>query len=238
MKNFFGILGGMGTMASETLVREINYLTPADSDQDYLNYMVFNDAQIPDRTAYILDHTKPNPWFNLAGDVRQLNELGAQFIVMACNTAHYFLDQLKQISQMPILDMPALAVKACLKNAPRKKGLKIGILGTSGTLKTQIYQNKVQTSKNKPILPDISWQRKVMAFIYQDIKQKNLVEKKGYYRLLDYMLKTKSCDFVILGCTELSVAQKRKPYNSPQVIDAQNILAQKTVQLAKKMQNK
>jgi aspartate racemase len=61
MKNFFVILGGMGSLATESFVRLINQRTPTTSDQDYLDYLVVNHATIPDRSTYILDHSQPNP---------------------------------------------------------------------------------------------------------------------------------------------------------------------------------
>lgn len=58
MENFFSILGGMGTMATESFVRLINHRTKATKDQEYLNYVLFNHATVPDRTAYILDRSE------------------------------------------------------------------------------------------------------------------------------------------------------------------------------------
>jgi len=58
MEEMFTILGGMGTAATETFVHLIDELTPAKKDQDYLNYVVFNHAEIPDRTAYFLDNSQ------------------------------------------------------------------------------------------------------------------------------------------------------------------------------------
>ena len=60
MEHFFSIIGGMGTIATESYVRLINSRVKIKCDQDYLNYILVNDAQIPDRTAYIKDHTQPD----------------------------------------------------------------------------------------------------------------------------------------------------------------------------------
>lgn len=62
MENFFSILGGMGTMATESFVRLINHRTKATKDQEYLNYVLFNHATVPDRTAYILDRSLGNDY--------------------------------------------------------------------------------------------------------------------------------------------------------------------------------
>ena len=53
----------MGTIATESYVRLINHRVKISKDQDYLNYILVNDAQVPDRTAYIKDHSQPN-FFN------------------------------------------------------------------------------------------------------------------------------------------------------------------------------
>ena len=75
MKHFFSIIGGMGTIATESYVRLINHRVKITKDQDYLNYILVNDAQIPDRTAYIMDHSKPNFFYDLKDDVLSQSKL-------------------------------------------------------------------------------------------------------------------------------------------------------------------
>ena len=59
---FFAVLGGMGTLATESYIRLVNRATHAHCDQDYLDYIVFNDSSVPDRTAYILGESDENPF--------------------------------------------------------------------------------------------------------------------------------------------------------------------------------
>ena len=73
MENFFSILGGMGTMATESFVRLINHRTKATKDQEYLNYVLFNHATVPDRTAYILDRSEENPMPFLLDDIETVS---------------------------------------------------------------------------------------------------------------------------------------------------------------------
>lgn len=224
MKNFFGIIGGMGTEATESFIKSINRLVNAKKDQDFPNYLVFNHAKIPDRTNYILNNRKPNPFPYLIEDIYQLNALSANFVVITCNTAHYFLPGLQKIAHMPILNMPKLAVTKCKDfHQPR-----IGILATSGTLMAKIYQNAIK-NVGIPVLPDELHQRTIMKFIYDDIKHKNKVSKDKYHEIINYMLNNMNCDYIILGCTELSVAQERQPYNSSKIIDAQAVLAEAAI---------
>ncbi len=231
MKNCFGIIGGMGTMATEDFVHTVNRLTVTHRDQDYLNYVILNDAEIPDRTAYILDHNCANPLPSLEADVQLLNQLGVMFIVMTCNTAHYFIPALTALSNVPILNMPALAVTAaCRSQQPRP--LRIGILATTGTLESQLYQQLIRSNGHIPVIPNKQQQAQVMTLIYDDIKQRDFVDRVKFHGLIDQLLNAADCDAVILGCTELSVAQDAAPYDSERIIDAQYELARATVQRA------
>ena len=66
---FFAVLGGMGTLATESFIRLVNRAVPTHTDQDFLDYVVFNDASVPDRTAFILGRSDDDPFPVLADDV-------------------------------------------------------------------------------------------------------------------------------------------------------------------------
>lgn len=227
MKNDFGVIGGMGTAATETFIQTVNQLTAAQQDQDYLDYIVFNHASIPDRTTYIFDTTQPDPLPALKADVAQLNLLGVRFIVMTCNTAHYFLSELQKDSPVPIFSMPQIAVQACQSST--NKPLRVGIMATTGTIKANIYQTPLQVQHLTPVIPDDRQQAQIMTLIYQDIKANHHVDGAKFHTLLSYFFETKHCDKVILGCTELSVAQTAAPDRHLGVVDAQHELARYVV---------
>ena len=71
----------MGTLATESYIRLVNRATNAHCDQDYLDYIVFNDSSVPDRTAYILGESDENPFPVLADDIEKATAMGASFIV-------------------------------------------------------------------------------------------------------------------------------------------------------------
>ena len=54
MKEYLGILGGMGPMASALFYKMITEKTAAEKDQDHINIVLLSDAETPDRTAAIL----------------------------------------------------------------------------------------------------------------------------------------------------------------------------------------
>lgn len=226
MENFFSILGGMGTMATESFVRLINHRTKASKDQEYLNYVLFNHATVPDRTAYILDREQESPMPYLLDDVEKQNLLKPNFIVLTCNTAHYFFDELQAATEIPILHMPREAAHELVRQNTTGK---VAILGTEGSMKAGIYEKEVRQLGFEAVIPDAQLQAKINHLIYHDIKESDYLNKELYYEILAEAVARFDCEKIILGCTELSLMQEYVGENEYPVIDAQSILADQTI---------
>jgi len=235
MKHFFSIIGGMGTIATESYVRLINHRVKIARDQDYLNYILVNDAQVPDRTAYIKDHSKPNFFYDLKDDVEGQDKLGTDFMVMPCNTAHYFYDDLAALTDKPFLHMMRIAVHNFTDNYPDEK--KIGLIATEGSIYDHLYADEIKRVGRKVELGGPEIQPMVNELIYSDIKEKGTVDHDLYHKILKTMHDKYGCNVILLGCTELSLAQEKAPDHPYHVIDPQSILADVSIELALKIRN-
>jgi len=129
MNNFFAILGGMGTLATESFIHSLNKKTPSSKDQDYLNYVVVNHATIPDRTEFIKDSQAADPRPYLLKDIQDFAQLKPNFFVLTCNTAHYFFDELQASTTIPLLHMPKIATNSLNTRYHIKKNSTIFFLG-------------------------------------------------------------------------------------------------------------
>lgn len=235
MRDFFTILGGMGTMATESFVRQLNKRTPTHADQDYLNYILYNHATVPDRTAYILDRTKPNPVPVLQEDIRQQNILQPSFIVLTCNTAHYFFEELQKETKIPLLHMPKEAVKQI--KADQVTG-KVAFLGTEGSVKAGVYERELINQEIDYLIPDKNLQAKINHLIYHDIKENDYINMDLFFEILADT-KTLGCEAVILGCTELSLVAEYITQEHDYIIyDAQSILVDRTIERALALREK
>ncbi|MCI1901624.1 MAG: amino acid racemase [Bifidobacteriaceae bacterium] len=233
MKNFFAVLGGMGSIATESYIRLVNENTHASNDQEYLDYVIFNHSSVPDRTAYIFDRSKPDPLTPLNDDIAQITAMGASFIVLICNTAHYFYDQFQAQTPIPILHMPRNAVDTLEKHYPASSAPRVGFLGTEGSLRSEVYQHEIEAKGYTFVRPTDSTQKDVDYLIYHEIKERARLNKDLYMKTLETMFTQMHCDTVILGCTELSVLAEAFPDTPGPVVDAQREIALKTIELAK-----
>lgn len=233
MKNFFTILGGMGTIATESLARQLNHRIKITKDQDYLNYVLVNNAQIPDRTAYIKDHSQPNFFLNLREDVLQQAQLKPDFFIMPCNTAHYFYDDLAALTDVPFLHMMRIAVHRFVQDYPDET--KIGLIATEGSIYDHLYVDELAKVGRKAELGGPEIQPLVTELIYDNIKQKGVVDAELYHRILRKMHDEYGCEVILLGCTELSLAQEKAPDHPYNIIDPQSIIADVAIELELKI---
>ena len=222
---FFAVLGGMGTLATESYVRLVDAATHAHSDQEYLDYVVFNDASVPDRTAFIIGESDDNPFPVLADDIEKATAMGASFIVLTCNTAHYFYDRFQALT-----DTGAYIDEGFLIDflTPEEYFQFIGKVNG-------MDKHAVEEAGYTFVEPDDALQQRITSLIYDDVKGTGELNLARYESVLRDMLDPAgpcACDALILGCTELSVLNEAFPLPQLPVIDAQAVLVDVTVERA------
>ena len=162
-----GILGGMGPLATADLYRKIIELTPADSDQEHIPVVVWADPRVPDRTEALLNNGEdPTPW--LVRGAQMLADMGADFVVIPCNTAHAFEGPLQAAVSRPILSMIAAAADAIVRDAPEAET--VGLLATSGTIAAELYQQALLERGRDVIVPDDETQERCVMTAIRAVK--------------------------------------------------------------------
>ena len=139
-----GILGGMGTQAGLDFCNKLAKINRGKLDQDYPMFVLYNKSNTPKRPENIKKYY--NVLTALIEGCKRLQKNGCKFIVMPCNTAHYWYDDLSKKIKIPILSMPKEVYIETLKSC--KKNSKIGILSTEATLNTKVYNKYFDKSFN------------------------------------------------------------------------------------------
>ena len=218
-----GIIGGVGPLATMYYGDMIVRITDAKKDQDHINMIILNDTTIPDRTEFILDHTKTDPVPFLMKDAMQLEAMGADIITIPCNTAHTFYEDIQRAVRIPVVHM----VNETVKRAADEGAKRVGILATSGTVQAGVFQRACEEVGLEPVLPDAVTQQFVMSVIYDQVKAGQPVDATMWKEITQAM-ESKGCDRFILGCTELSIVKKELSLDN-RFIDALRVLAETSV---------
>jgi len=206
-KKVIGIYGGLGPAATDDLNIHITKLVPVTKDQDHPRRVVIYAPDTPDRTRALL-HGDEDPLPIMKEVVKELEKAGATVIGIPCNTAHAFLPKIQKSTRVPIVNMIEVAVLAIKKN--HKKVKKVGILATTGTIKTKIYSDMLTTHGFDPVVPDDSNQEIVMDGIYgkDGVKQTSQWTKTAnqkFKKVANHLIK-QGAQVIIMGCTEIPLA--------------------------------
>ncbi|MET3207860.1 UNVERIFIED_CONTAM: aspartate racemase [Paenibacillus sp. PvR008] len=219
-----GIMGGMGPLATVDLMNKIIRLTPAQSDQDHIHMIVDNYPQIPDRTAAIMGKgNDPLPFMKQSA--KRLEDAGANLIVIACNTAHYYLQDIQETVRAPIVNMPKETAKFIGEVGIRR----VSLLATDGTLKTMLYQHSLREKGITVLEPDEITQAKVMEGIYS-VKAGDIEKGKSLLVNAFQTMIAKGMEAVVAACTEIPIVMSE--VDGIKVIDPTYILAKKVVDIA------
>ena len=208
-----GILGGMGTQAGLDFCNKLTYLNRGKLDQDYPLFILYNKSNIPGRpesigiqTAHLenkSNNSKSYKKYNkvlksLLKGCRLLEKNNCKFIVIPCNTAHYWYDDLQKKINIPIINMPKEVLKFMKKKIKKKST--IGLLATEGTLKTRIYNNIIDKDYNV-ITPTDKLQKENVNKAILNVKMGDVrAAAKNIQGAIDYLIQKKCSKIIWLGC--------------------------------------
>jgi aspartate racemase len=199
-----GVLGGMGPAATVDFLAKLVGLAAAARDQDHVPVVVVSDPRIPDRVAPIMAGRGPSPLPALRARVRTLEQAGAAAIAIPCHTAHFWYDELRATSNVPILHI----ADAALAELARRGGTDrpVGLLATAATLKAGFYQERLGAAGYTCILPTAEIMATCVLPAIALVKRDRAAEAAALLpRALEHLMQ-RGAEGVLLACTELPLA--------------------------------
>jgi len=225
-KVMLGIFGGMGPAATADCYAKVVAATPATRDQEHLPTLMYSLPQVPDRTTAIRTGNRAIvPW--LVEGVTRLEQAGASFIIIPCNTAHYYYADMQAAVGIPVLNMIELTAKETRRRHPAART--VGLLATTGTLSTGLYARTLEAEGFRVLVPEPQLQEKaVMAAIA-------LIKEGGHLKRAEDLLAKaaahltrRGAEVLVLGCTETPLAFNPRRAKAP-AVDATRVLAEAAV---------
>lgn len=217
----------MGPEATVDLFAKIVRSTSGARDQDHLRIMIDNNPGIPDRQKAILEGG-PSPVPELIKTAKNLVAAGADFIVMPCNTAHYWIEEIRRAVPVPVMNMIEETARETVRSNPNLKI--VGIMGAEGTTQSGLYQRQFKSMGIKAIAPTDCDQGRLMAAIYS-VKAGDRSASYAAAREVGLELVKAGAEVVIAGCTELPLILKSGDLPVP-IIDATQVLATRAIEIA------
>ena len=194
-----GIVGGMGPNATISFLQKLNDLTPIKSEQDHVPFLLISTPEIPDRSSSLLsknDSVIEKIGKMLVRNVQLLESSQVTHIIMTCNTAHYWEDEIKRSMKTPFLSI----IEETCKYITQKGFDNVCVLSTIATKEMKLYDKYLPDF----IYPSDEQQKKIADAIYLIKKKDYTVSKMILMKVVNELKKT-GCKYFISACTELPI---------------------------------
>lgn len=222
-----GVLGGMGPLAAADFLAKLAAETPATRDQDHIPYIAWGVPQIPERPAAILQNGE-SPLPHMLRGIAALKQAGATTVAIACNTAHYWYDDLVRHGGLPILHI-ADAVCDLLAARGLTTGT-VGLLGTDGTVAAGFFQQRFAARGLNCVVSSRRDQDTLVLPAIACVKANDLPRAHELAVRAVLRLQADGAQAVVLACTEtpLAIEYAGSPV-TPHCVDATRALARACV---------
>ena len=196
-----------------------------------MRIIIDNNPKMPSRQDAILnDGEDPGP--AMAETARNLECAGADFIIIGANTAHYFYDYVKNAVDIPVLHIIDEAVLETIKIVGKVK--KVGVLATSGAMKTKMYQNSFHKFDIEVVEVPVEIQELVHTSVFSfRLEGLNNENEEMMLRAAKYLI-DHGAEALIMGCTEIPLVLGNKKL-SVEVINPNKVIATIAVKYAKNL---
>jgi aspartate racemase len=220
-----GVLGGMGPEATVDFMSKVIALTPGDDDQDHVRLLVDQNPHVPNRQEALLrGGESPGPV--LADMARRLEAGGCDFLVMPCNTAHAFHEDIRSAVNIPFVSI----IDATLDAALDAKC--VGIMATTACVQANVYQPALESRGIRYLLPDDDEIDELTRLSFE-IKSGNKGDEiKAAVLGFAEALIDQGADAIISGCTEYPLVMGADDIAVP-LLSSTDELAKKTIALAR-----
>ena len=197
--------------------------TKAIKDQEHIHTVIDNNTNVPDRSECIFGKG-PSPVPEMVKSAKLLTAMGADVIIIGCNTAHYFLPEVQKQVKTPFINMIEETAKFCAEEGYRT----LGLLASAGTCASGIYKKEFDKLGMTLLHPEEAEQEIIHEMIYEGVKATNYNYDATPAQNVLRAMEQRGVEAFILGCTEVPVAVQMYKLQGC-FVDATEVLAEKAV---------
>jgi aspartate racemase len=164
-------------------------------------------------------------WLGVASlmlsSAEKLYKIGADFLISPDNTIHQSFSYVIKSSPLPWLHIGKEVARIAEKNNYRK----LGILGTKFLMEGPVYSEILEERNIDYQIPVEEQRLKINDIIFNELVYGIIKEEsKKYFLNIINELKSKGCDSVVLGCTEIPLIVLPEDSSLP-ILDSTRTLA-------------
>lgn len=225
-----GVIGGLGPESTLDFFGKVLHHSKAAKDQDHIHLIIENNPKTPNRNDAIAGRG-PSPGPALADMARALERAGADFVVMACNTAHAYEADIRAALTKPFVSLIDEVVDEVRRHHPAAK--RVGVLATQGSRDAKIFAPAFGRQRIEVVQLNEDSQAQFMTLLYRIKAGDRSKDTRDGMQHLGEELVAMGADILIAGCTEVPLVLQQGD-NTKMLIDSTDVLAKRCVTYARR----
>ncbi|MCX2979581.1 amino acid racemase [Halieaceae bacterium IMCC14734] len=222
-----GVLGGLGPEATVDFMAKVIAATDASCDQDHIRLLIDHNPKVPNRNQALAGET-PSVGPELAAMAQRLEQAGADFLVMVCNTAHAYSDDIRAAISIPFVSI----IDVVMDELSTHSASRVGIMAAQGCLQAQLYQQALIQANCEPVVWSDAELATFMELVYRIKAGERDADISSAIEKLAASLAFSGADLLISGCTEIPLFMGAD--NSPlPLLSSTDLLVARTIALAR-----
>ena len=222
-----GVLGGLGPEATVDFMARLVATTDANSDQDHIRLLIDHNPKVPNRHDAIAGKI-PSVGPELAAMAAKLEAAGADFLVMVCNTAHAYGDDIRAAVSIPFISIIDVVLDA-LRDFPVSK---VGIMAAEGCLRAELYQQALRAADYEPVLWSKDELQTFMGLVYRIKAGDSAADISTGMQELAAILQGRGAEVLVAACTEVPLHLSATDTALP-LLSSTDLLVRRTIELAR-----
>lgn len=216
-----GVLGGMGPEATVAFMQKIIEITPAEDDIDHVHLLVDQNSKVPSRIKALTHGDAESPGPAIAAMAQRLEQAGCTFLVMPCNTAHFYWRDAQDAVDIPVWHIVELTLERIAESMP---GARLGMLCSPVLRKIGLYEGLVEARGLSLVYPR---DEALLLDVIRAVKrgQGHQSDTRDSFIKVAKDVQAQGIDVMVLACTELSIIQNALSDDVP-IIDTVTVLAE------------
>jgi len=206
-----GMIGGLGPESTlDYYSKIIDRYRKLKGDGSYPEFLI-NSVNLDTVRSLITANKLPEVAAYLSDGIGKLSRAGADFGLIAANTAHLVFDQVQSQSPIPLISIVEVTAEA----AKRMNLKRVGLLATTFTIEARFYPKTFSKYEIEVVHPE----PKDQEFVH-DRYMNELVNgifrdesRNGLLAIVDKMVRTQSIEAIVLGGTELPLILRDDSHN-------------------------
>jgi aspartate racemase len=158
--------------------------------------------------------------------VTSLHRAGADFGLIAANTPHLVFGELERVSPIPLLSIVTQTFKVI-----KEKGLsRVGLLGTSFTMRSTLFQKELDPEGIEVLVPEEAEIDYIQMKIFEELAVGRFLDetRNGFLDIVKRLIDRHGIEGVILGCTEIPLLLTEDAFGIP-FLDTTKIHAESAI---------